>query len=270
MTTKKTADARSFPLLYQPQLIRAFINRWKTMTRRVMKPQPEWKDNAWYWHSRRYDNGMGVRYFHTRDYTGVLDLWARANPYGKAGDRMYARERVWRDDRDENVVAYDSTPEIARYNLVHPTSNGLVYATYQESGTYRLTRAEALKSYATNEHWKLKPSIHMPRWASRISGRLVDVRVERLLDVSIADAIKEGIPQTASEALSVGMLDVEPHEWDNCTSRENFIRLVRTINELGDGDNPFLWVLSFDDVVVEMPEHDYHFKTTAERLNATK
>jgi hypothetical protein len=272
MTTKKkdTSAARSFPLLYRAQLIRAFIKRSKTMTRRVMKPQPEWKTGAWYWHSRKYDNGDGVRYFHSTSLEGVRAAWSRANPFGKPGDTMYAREATWRDERDERVVVYDATPEIARYDHVHATSNGLVYCTYQETGTWRLTRTDALKSVATNEHWRLTPSIHMLRWASRISATLVSVEPQRLLDISIADAIAEGIPQTAAEALELGMLDVEPHEWDNCTSAENFVRMVRSINELGDDDNPFVWALRFADVKVEMPEHDYPFKTTAERLHATR
>jgi hypothetical protein len=77
------------------------------------------------------------------------------------------------------------------------------------------------------------PSIHMPRWASRLTLELTDVRVERLQDISEADAVKEGF----AEGKPVKYFE---------TATDQFRRLWESINGEGSWhENPWVWVLAF-------------------------
>ena len=121
------------------------------------------------------------------------------------GDRLYVRE-TWSAPH-----AYDHLPP-------------------------RLIPKDARINYAATEDrggllWR--PSIHMPRWASRISLGITSVRVERLQDISEADAIAEGVRNSL-------------HLPGGRFARENFAHLWWTIN--GDGSwesNPWVWVIEF-------------------------
>ena len=84
--------------------------------------------------------------------------------------------------------------------------------------------------------WKRiwKPSIHMPRWASRITLEVTGVRVERLQDISEADAIAEGAPWAACGAPQEG------------SHKAGFAQLWESINGPGSwAANPWVWVVAF-------------------------
>jgi hypothetical protein len=117
-------------------------------------------------------------------------------PYGHPGDRLWVRE-TW---RPVNEVHADYA---ADYNASDLGSLG---------------------------PWK--PSIHMPRWASRITLEIVSVRVERLQDISEGDAIAEGVG---------GDVTVTP-----CFSVDRYRELWESINGPGSWEaNPWVWVVEF-------------------------
>lgn len=88
-----------------------------------------------------------------------------------------------------------------------------------------------------------RSSIHMPRWASRITLEITNIRVERLHDITEADAVAEGCP---------GLLGPNPDfpdEWDP-SPVEEYRDLWNTINGSGSWDaNPWVWVVEFKRVV---------------------
>lgn len=128
-------------------------------------------------------------------------------PYGQPGDRLWVRE-TW--------APHPDFPETARR------------AVY---------RADPECKYDV-DRWR--PSIHMPRWASRILLEIVSVRVERLQDISDQDAIAEGIglnPCAAGVYLT-GTDETMPHA--------AYRILWQQINGAGSWDaNPFVWVIEF-------------------------
>ena len=93
-----------------------------------------------------------------------------------------------------------------------------------------------------------RPSIHMPRWASRLTLRIKSVRVERLQEITVADVIREGID-----------LEGEHADWfaegerlqsagaPMSGERYAFMRLWDSINGTGSWDaNPWVWVVEFE------------------------
>jgi hypothetical protein len=144
-------------------------------------------------------------------------------PYGAPGARLWVRE-TWAGDDLNGYV----------YRADHPTAG--LDAGDLDDGEQQIRR------------WR--PSIFLPRPASRITLDVRGVRVERLHDITNTDAMAEGIPQTAGEATRAGLFDnaaTPGHEWDNRTSAENFARLWDTINgkRAPWASNPWVWVVNF-------------------------
>ena len=109
---------------------------------------------------------------------------------------------------------------------------------YDYDGDHRFIQYLATHSCreAANDY-KLKatPSIHMPRWASRITLEIVNIRVERLNDISDEDAAAEGV---------TGRMDHEK----SCYWPESYVfsELWESINGAGSWDvNPYVWVIEF-------------------------
>lgn len=146
-----------------------------------------------------YAYGLGY------DNLGTQRNFARHNcPYGQPGDRLWVRE------------AFSAMGDKSR----------------QASPIfYRADRA------TDNCGWT--PSIHMPRWASRILLEITDVRVERLQDISEEDAASEGAPCEIGR-LEAAILGTQ------ASYRKGFIRLWESINGEGSWiENPWVWVIEF-------------------------
>ena len=143
-------------------------------------------------------------------------------PYGQPGDRLWVKETYWRDEED-GALLYAANPD--DFELVNHNK-----------------RDSGLPKY----NWR--PSIFMPRWASRMTLEVTGVRVERLQDISEADAIAEGVDMQ----LPVDMPFAPGLEWATVTmrprsAREAYIHLWNSINakRVPWASNPWIWVLEF-------------------------
>lgn len=150
-------------------------------------------------------------------------------PYGQLGDRLWVREAWTHDARslEECRAAHEDL------------MGGMSYGPY-----YRATEAAP-------DTLKWRPSIHMPRWASRILLEITDVRIERLQDISESDAEAEGCDrltwngQPGAADLIDWPLKTTDRPWAN-----GYALLWESIN--GDGAwaaNPWVWAVSFKRVV---------------------
>lgn len=93
---------------------------------------------------------------------------------------------------------------------------------------------------------KWRPSIHMPRWASRITLRLTDVRVERLQDIRGMDALREGVSIPAHIPHDGADLDYACREYRH---------LWESINGPGSWDaNPWVWAITFEVIKANVDE----------------
>lgn len=201
--------SRERPILFNADMVRAILDGRKTQTRRVVKPQPEYRENeSLPGHFGTWLHGWNL------DHECVIpsDYWKHC-PHGQPGDRLWVRE-TWMNLKGTGV---SGSPD--------PKFNPK-----QIPVAYRAECTAEGEDARIDMGLKWRPSIYMPRWASRINLEITGVRVERLQDISDDDVWAEGW-----ESVSVG----------NCDYK-NFGELWESISGPGSWDaNPWVWVIEF-------------------------
>lgn len=198
-------------------MVRAVLDGSKTQTRRALKLQPDYpiiitNDP----HTNRYQIGE-------REPVTEAPL-LRACPNGQPGDRIWVRETFGYVSPDENQRPHSECNIEYRADLAPDCTD--------RPGSWPV---EECAGDPERPRWR--PSIHMPRAASRILLEIVSVRVERLNDCSDADARAEGTP---------GGHGVIPSYNYHATPSEHFSHLWESINGAGSwAANPWVWVIEF-------------------------
>lgn len=217
------------PVLFNDAMVRAVLSGRKTQTRRVLPPVVDLRGPP---HAGEAppDVLLMVRRSADADWTPL------PCPYGAPGDRLWVREawslgRVMRDcEGTPDDVMYWSGP----LPKVDPRGARLVD---DWSVGYRAT---------SGDEGPWRPSIHMPRWASRLTLRVTSVRVERVQSITEADAEAEG----------AGFADA-PCEWTGMEPgyRQGFAHLWARVNaerpDIGWPANPWVWVVGFEREVTD-------------------
>lgn len=219
------------PILFSGPMVRAILDGRKTQTRRIVKPQFQ---TAW---------GFGVRRGH-KAFSVNVDIaepdgsWKWIDcPYGKAGDHLWVRE-TWTPD---HAAFYPHFPICYRadFGPEYDRANGKVFSSEQNAWF----------------PFKWRPSIFMPRTASRITLVITGVRVERLQDISEEDARAEGVAKMQRDPASSHQWLFEPvfgcdHPSGTLGSaRECFESGWNKIHGLGSwAANPWVWAISFERV----------------------
>ncbi len=196
------------PILFSAPMVRALLAGTKTQTRRVLRPQPLGGVPE----LAQYLVAHGHYRWHS-DECEEGEAWKC--PYGQPGDRLWVREawRILGDSPDDTLDMFD-----------------------RDDVQYR---ADDDQSYID----KYRPSIHMPRRFSRITLEVAGVRVERLQDISEADAIAEGIHKPAGSQFWHSDFNTQlPGD----TPQWAYRNLWESINGHGSWDaNPWVWCVSF-------------------------
>ena len=204
------------PILFSAPMVRAILSGSKSQTRRVVKPQPTEGGLEW-------ATACGGDFAAWQDPLLLLDEHSedggpcqRKCPYGRIGEKLWVRE-TWMDLLGTGIER--KTGDHGRY----------AYAADTPPGSYG---DDQRKAYGL----KWRPSIHMPRAASRITLEVTGVRVERLQDISEADALEEGITYN----------DLPNNGLDPRRARTWYHRLWESINGPGSWEaNPWVWVVEF-------------------------
>lgn len=210
------------PIIFSGSMVRAMLDGRKTQTRRVVKAQPDAPVTDAI-PRRDYPHGPPTVEWYWRPKFGHRQSapsagWDFKCPYGQPGDQLWVREAHFINDYRGAQV-----PEGER------TDCEVVY------------RADPLPCWEGEEQYiPWRPSIHMPRWASRITLEITSVRVERLQDISEEDAIAEGPPGLQFPAPPGSFWVTEDGR------RRAFRRLWEEINGPDSWDaNPWVWVVEF-------------------------
>lgn len=229
------------PILFSGPMVRAILEGSKTMTRRVVKPQPPTvfvpeegfvfcDEEGIVWGRQRVLTGCGsidVDAFPFPSIDSPIPC-----PYGQPGDRMWVRETfgifdsagnertvVYRADGDDGPGTWLEVPEDKYFNDDY---------------------------FPADERWR--PSIHMPRWASRITLEITDVRVERVQEITEKDSALEGTLECdglfdeaeycrLTKEMGDAMGDLTPafrQLWDSINGKTHPWE-----------SNPWVWVISF-------------------------
>jgi len=177
--TAIVTEVKEHPILLSGEMVRAILDGRKTQTRRIIKPQPL-KFPTWVKAGKWIDDGFNEPCFHIFSNDGISAEWVVKCPFGKPGDRLWVRETAW--------IAPRFFGERSDCNATDAEGFGR-YIGYDAdmSGDSR----RCAKEYGV----KKTPSIHMPRWASRITLEITGVRVERIQDISEEDALEEGVDE---------------------------------------------------------------------------
>ena len=193
------------PILFSGPMIRAILANTKTQTRRIFKPdRMTWDANGRYTTYAMRGGELST----TGSGPFKPSSWLHYCPYGQPGDRLWVRE------------------SFARV----PTACGsedIVFAADYQDGSDRAAGV------------RYTPSIHMPRAVSRITLEITSVRVERLQDIDLADALAEGISDTGAL-----ILDSAGNEQGGPIAE--YAVLWEQINGPGSwAANPWVWVIEF-------------------------
>ncbi|QLW68772.1 hypothetical protein [Klebsiella pneumoniae] len=173
-------------MIFNGEMVRAILDGRKTHTRRPIK----WKQTRFTEIGERED---GSKWPWSEDAEHVCDFWHPC-PFGAVGDRIWVRETwgVVSHELDEDGRIQPWTPDRPA-TVIHemPFGNGYYsgHAIYAADGDFTWGDDDGYED--GRSCWK--PSIHMPRAASRILLEITDVRVERLNAISEEDAIAEGM-----------------------------------------------------------------------------
>lgn len=221
------------PILFSGPMVRAILDGRKTVTRRIVRER-----------LGAYSDGSFVVLDKDGD---PIDVELR-RPYGGPGDRLWVRETFASLD----VNGHKSSPREAHFVVL------LDGAQVYRDGTVFAGLPEYSRGAFDGIKWR--PSIHMPRWASRILLEVVSVRVERLQEITEEDARREGLDRNSKDGgrtWKYGVADRDGlpgtdddglpwHEWST-SARTAFAKLWDRINgkRAPWASNPWVWRVEF-------------------------
>lgn len=219
--------SKDYPVFFNDEMVRAILDGRKTQTRRVIKLS----------HERGMLNPV-VRGRNGEISSVSCRLAPTLCPFGQPGDRLWVRE-TWALLGNEDGCCVDWNDNLCK-------GDEKLAARIYRASCERLPGDYGLWSIPDDAYWKphtenqkfegaWRPSIHMPRWASRILLEITDVRVERLNSISEADAQAEGVTPATHQ--------ITPPE---AVYRVGFGDIWRSIygEESWDAD-PWVWVVEF-------------------------
>ena len=213
------------PIIFSGEMVRAIQDERKTQTRRVVVPQPDTKGLGWAWgYADRRKIPNGPRGAAGGDVAYMSDSLSRYCPYGQPGDHLWVRET---------------------FGILQPTHADSIGQSIDPFPVFRANGDEAPAwDEGPFEFSGWKPSIHMPRWASRITLEVISVRVERVQDISEEDAEAEGCETERIPYLHNGQIV----QMDIRSPRAVFSVLWDSINAKRGyswDSNPWVWVVEF-------------------------
>lgn len=207
------------PILFNTEMVRAILDGRKTVTRRVIKPQPTYSPrDGFTWNGCAYGTDFPPTF------RGAGYNLCCAAPF-KVNDILYVRETYFQ--------------AVGHYLDVSGESVSYTYPIFEYLADGKHTKGhwyDKQQSY----YMVKRPSIHMPKEVARIFLKVTGVRVERLEDITQEDAIKEGVM-------------VEEHDKEGgFYERDEFLYLWNStikkdqLQYYGWNANPYVWVIEFE------------------------
>ncbi|HHH0255259.1 TPA: hypothetical protein ACPZQ5_002652 [Yersinia enterocolitica] len=230
MQNTGSVNSKERPILFNAEMVQAILSGRKTQTRRIVKCN--FQDIG-------FNHDMGQEWPWSEDCEHAEDYWHPC-PLGVVGDQLWVRETFallgnedgvcvdWQD----NMVKSDEQAAARIYKASCEQKHG-------DYGLYSIPDSAYWKPDTSNMKYEgsWRPSIHMPRWASRINLLITGVRVERLQDISEQDARAEGCAYGKGNGeidLAVRPENHFPTLWASIYGEESWQA------------NPWVWVINFE------------------------
>ena len=204
------------PILFSGEMVKAILDGRKTMTRRVIKPQPSIRTSVC------IDANSPSGYSYSNDVYG--DIYCKC-PYGKVGDRLWVKTSHYKGmDSKSDIIVWDTFTRTIRWQV-------------EGVGDVENCEPELL----TTNRFKFLAGRFMPKWAARIWLEITAIRVERLQEITPKDAVLEGLPcfieYNKDWTVKQCIPPVERFKtlWDSINAKRGF----------GWESNPWVWVVEF-------------------------
>ena len=219
------------PILFNTEMVRSILDGRKTVTRRVIKPQPKSKLCYTFAGSHKKDIGR----------------WEYPS---KTAHEFWGEEFKLTDDIAEEELKKKWNPPYHADDILY------VRETWAQAAAHTFF----YRADKTIQNILWRPSIHMPKEAARIFLKVTNVRVERLKDMTDKDALKEGAQGVkcghaglggygCTDCMNTGWLEPPMLEfmgiWDSTIKKSD-------IDSYGWDVNPWVWVIEFE--VCDKPE----------------
>ncbi len=209
----KPYTAKSRPIIFNAEMVRAILDGRKTQTRRVIKKDfiinPE----------EKYPYNIRGKYALWNSFKTLDELVAKFCPYGVPGDFLWVRE-TWATGKGNNFAKPSDLPR-----------GSIIFYKDDESKFESPTPP----NWVDPEKGKWRPSIFMPRWASRITLKITEIRVERVQEISYEDIRKEGIEKSITD-VSLDMKLNFINLWDSINAKKGY----------GWDEKPWVWTIEFE------------------------
>ena len=193
------------PILFGAEMVKAILDERKTQTRRIIKPQPDGPLVT--------DGSIWVK--QGKIHVAPADR-AWYCPYGTVGDRLWVRETfAIIDTTDDMLEVYYPADETRFWYRVNDK-------TWEKYGASAFTMSN-------------RPSIFMPRWASRIDLEIASIRVQRVQDIGEGEAVREGISIEYACAVQRSPIVLFRELWDRINAHRGY----------SWASNPWVWVVEF-------------------------
>lgn len=212
------------PIIFNAEMVNAILSGRKTQTRRIVEPSMRTADVQFEIHQNADGSWKPMHLFNESHFDKNGSEQPIKCPFGEVGDRLWVRETwsVVSHDFDDDGLMIDYVPDRPA-KAVHEKPFGRGYYSghtiYAADGGF--TWGDDDGCVDGRSCWK--PSIHMPRWASRITLEITDVRVERLNSINDADMRAEGMRWK----------EEFPCLWESIYGEESWQA------------NPWVWVIEF-------------------------
>lgn len=207
------------PILFSGEMVRAILDGRKTQTRRVIKPSiiqniDVERDKTFTLDSIIYDLMDGLK---------VIDVC----PYGKPGDRLWVRETWKYGNFDTYGIPYIMYREdLSSKYKIPPTQHWIDRV---EAIWKKLSDPKNDNNFWPGTDSKWRTPIFMPRWASRITLEITDIRVEKVHEAGVESVLAEGIQD------GLDLLGRWVRLWDSINAKRGYAW----------DSNPWVWVIEF-------------------------
>ena len=198
------------PILFQYDMIRAILKGRKTVTRRIIKPTVKGCTIGVYTQDGKVSSVVNVQ----EDGDPWTDIKC---PYGQVGDRLWVRETFFTFPSNDHLKPSE-IPHTESIESMH--KNDIDYL------------ASPIEYY---NRGRIRQSIFMPRWASRITLGITEIKIERVQDIEIRGIQNEGIRVPILVDSTEPLVNAYITLWDSINKKRGF----------GWDSNPWVWVIKF-------------------------